>query len=219
MIKDKDIYRLRAMEILKGRIAGMSIQQLAEKFNCHPDTIVRSTAWAKREGLVESYENKIISDLVPEAMKVYMETLAADDEGNRGADAFFAAKDVMDKLFKLGDRFQVKETAQEAHGLTQYLAEKRQKAASEPKVVQGKVIESDAGKNKSTTGTATVEYATSRTVANNWPDEENGANSRHYGDNQSSISTPERVSYDIPDESLPAAIPEQIDEQDDETGT
>lgn len=141
-LKAKDLYRLRAMDMLRCRIKGLSRAQIAEEYNCSIDTVERSLTYARREGLVQAYENRVIGDLVPKAIQVYMEKLE-----EKGGDEFFAAKDVMDKLFKMGDRFQTKETVKEEMGLKQYLAEKAQKESEinnqAPKTVEGKIIDAE----------------------------------------------------------------------------
>lgn len=161
------IYRLRAMEILKYRIHGESIAKLAERFDCHEDTIHRSLKWAMREGLVEDYENKVIGELVPKALTVYLDKLTETESGEFKDDAFFAAKDVLDKLFKLGDRFQVKETAEKDAGLRQYLAEKKMDAtaaaaAAAPRFVKGQVI--DVSARPAAIPAATIPMATQPVV-------------------------------------------------------
>jgi hypothetical protein len=137
----KDIYRVRAMEMISMRIQGQTVAQIATHFNCHKDTVLRSLAYAEREGLVRQYENDIVQNLVPEASQVYMAKLL---EGNE-----YVAKDVIDKVFKLGERFAVKEAKQEEQTLAAYLDEVRLKTV-DGQVVRGNTPESPEGAHENT---------------------------------------------------------------------
>lgn len=96
-----ELYKLRAMKILDMTLTGHSMEAVAKHFNIHPDTVRRSLVYARREGLTLKYEEQILQDLVPEAMRVYRDKLSEGDA--------YVAKDVLDKVQKLGERFAAKE--------------------------------------------------------------------------------------------------------------
>ena len=132
-------YRLRAMKILERRIqSGLTQQELANEFGVSIDTIQRSLAYARREGLTIQYEEQILSDLVPTAIKVYRDKL---NEGDA-----FVAKDVLDKMAKLGDRFAAKEETAQELSLKAYLDSKK--------------LEAKEKKDNGTSGTNSTETTT-----------------------------------------------------------
>lgn len=117
-----ELRRLRAMKALELRLAGVRMNDIAAELNCSIDTVQRYVDWARREGLTDEYEARIISNLVPKAIRTYEKLLDSDDP--------FVAKDVIDKLIKLGDRYQAKQTAKEEQGLAAYIAAKKDRAPS-----------------------------------------------------------------------------------------
>lgn len=119
ILNSPDLRRLRAMEMLQMRIANRSIGQIAEHFQCSVNTVSRALEWAEREGLVKQYENEIIQRLVPKAIALYEKRMEGDD-----ADPY-VAKDIIDKLIKLGDRFERRQQQQEELGVRGYIANKR----------------------------------------------------------------------------------------------
>lgn len=111
------VYRIRAMEMLTMSIQGFSRAEIAEKFRCSVDTVYNCLNWAVRQGLAQQYENEIIGALAPMAIEIYKEKMKNDRDG-------YVAKDVLDKLVKLGERFEFREAAVEQIGLKGYIAQK-----------------------------------------------------------------------------------------------
>ncbi len=138
-LHQQDLYRIRALKILEMRLAGAKMAEIAKTMNVHVNTVLASIKWASREGITQELEARFLSNLVPDAMKVYKAKLA---EGNE-----FVAKDVIDKMIKLGDRFQEKLDKQEDRGLQAYVANIKGVARPTPRVIditaEKKVI--DAG--------------------------------------------------------------------------
>ena len=118
-IRNEGIYRLRAMEMLQMKVRGMGDVAIGKEFGVSDQTVQRSLAYAAREGLVKQYENQLISDLIPEAIRVYKAKLTEENDP-------YVAKDIIDNLIKLGDRFQLQEAKQEEMTLSAYLDSKQQ---------------------------------------------------------------------------------------------
>jgi hypothetical protein len=117
-LRNPQLYEARAMQILSLKVQhGYTHKQIAAQMNISVDTVERSLTWAARQGLTKQYENAIIERLVPKAVSIYEQQL---DKGDP-----FVAKDIIDKLFKLGERFDRREATQEGQTLHAYLAEKR----------------------------------------------------------------------------------------------
>jgi hypothetical protein len=108
-----EMYRLRAMAMVEMRVANHTIKDIAKAFGCSPTTVMSSLDYARNEGLTKHFEQQIISRLVPEAIRVYKKRLAADDPK--------IAMDVIDKLVKLGDRFNQNQQFREEQDLKGYI--------------------------------------------------------------------------------------------------
>lgn len=109
------------MEMVRCRVAGMNIEAVVTQFKCSYDTVRRSLAYAAREGLMREYENQIIGDLIPAAIKVYQKKLLEEEDP-------YVAKHVLDIAMKLGDRFHASEMreAEAEKSLSDYLDELRE---------------------------------------------------------------------------------------------
>lgn len=57
----------------------MSNTQVAKEFHVSTKTIEREIDWAKRQGLVATYEDQILNELVPEAIGAFRKALANGD--------------------------------------------------------------------------------------------------------------------------------------------
>lgn len=108
------IRRVRAMKMLEMRVAGHTMDAIAAEFNCHPDTVARNLDWAAREGLLQKTEEDIISKLVPEAIRVYTDALAKNNDT-------FVAKDVLTHAMKIADRLAARKEHEEDLSLNAWL--------------------------------------------------------------------------------------------------
>ncbi len=127
-LRDPALYRARAMEILKMRILGQTNATIGKHFGIGTVTVDKSLAYAVREGLTKKYEESILEELVPMAIKVYKKKLEADND--------YAAKDVLDKLFQLGDRFDKRAAKVEEISLEAELKNRREKGIGGRKVAE-----------------------------------------------------------------------------------
>lgn len=75
-MRDPDIRRLRALAMLHRRMANISRAAIAEEFNVLPATVDKEMDWAKKQGLIQNYENQILNDLVPDAIKTVKAAVA-----------------------------------------------------------------------------------------------------------------------------------------------
>lgn len=160
-LRDPELQRARAMAMLKMRMRGLNYAEIAQHFDCSIDTVQRAMSWANRNGLAREYEQSILTDLVPEALKVYSKELA---NGN-----IRVAKDVLDKMVSLGERFEKREQVQEAQSLGAYLAEKRMALQQRDK----------KGDNETTTQEGFV---------STYLDDLAGSDAKHVGSGQSQVA-------------------------------
>lgn len=61
------------------RIHGASNSDIAQEFKVSKDTVERSLSFAKRAGLVTQFEDQILQDLVPEAIKAFKKAMENGD--------------------------------------------------------------------------------------------------------------------------------------------
>ncbi len=120
-LQKNEVYRARAIAFLQRRIMGHSFAEIAKEFKCSEQTVIRSMQWVKKEKIVESYERSLLN-LVPEAIKVYEDKLINEKDP-------YVAKDLLDKLVKLGDRYGQQLEGKQNRGLAAYLQEQKLKHA------------------------------------------------------------------------------------------
>lgn len=77
-INSQTIKRLRATQMLSLRLEGNTIKDIAGKFNCSVDTVIRQLRWAEQNGLVDEATDKIIKDLVPLAHRALEQSLTSE---------------------------------------------------------------------------------------------------------------------------------------------
>jgi hypothetical protein len=78
-LRDKDLRRLRALSMLQRRLAGMSRSEIAAEFNVKPTTVDNEMDWARKQGLLVNYENQILDQLVPGAIKAVAAAIGKGD--------------------------------------------------------------------------------------------------------------------------------------------
>lgn len=120
LLKDPVEYRARALRMLELRVhSNMSIQEIATHFRVSVDTVERSLRFAKKEGMVDDLEARVVDELGELALEAYRTKLTADDPD------MYVAKDVLDKIFKLGERHENRTTQAAEMSLRAYLEQKR----------------------------------------------------------------------------------------------
>jgi hypothetical protein len=64
-----NLRKLRALAILQRRMANTSLAEIGREFNVTATTVAKEIQWAERQGLLESYEQQILAELVPDSIK------------------------------------------------------------------------------------------------------------------------------------------------------
>lgn len=90
------------------------MEQIGNEFGCSPDSVARQLKWAAREGLIEDHEERILNDLVPEALRIYSEKMKNDNDA-------YLARDVLMILTKLGERVAARREHVEEMTLSAYM--------------------------------------------------------------------------------------------------
>lgn len=71
-MRNPAIRKLRALRIIEQRILGQSLAAIGASLDIERDTVMAELSWAKRQGLMETLENRILDELGPasiDAMK------------------------------------------------------------------------------------------------------------------------------------------------------
>lgn len=112
-------YYYRALRMLELKISGNDNKQIAKRFQVTEKTVKDSLDFAIKQGVVEDLEQKIIKELVPQAIEVYREAL------NSPSHKVDVAKDLLTKLVQIGTRSSKQQQHREQLGLKAYLDAKR----------------------------------------------------------------------------------------------
>jgi hypothetical protein len=121
-LNDPDLRRLRVMQVIQRRLQAMPIKDIAKELNIHPDTVDNDIAWAKKHGLLETLEQRLLGTIAQKTLNVIEAHL---DMGNLDA-----AKEGMKFIIHANQQKARREEKQEDRDfdLEQYLAEKRRGA-------------------------------------------------------------------------------------------
>jgi hypothetical protein len=133
IVRDEDVRRLRALEMIQMRMVGKTVAEVAMTFNCDTDTVWRTIKWAGKNGIIDTAESTILDTLVPKALKVYE---AALDNGDT-----FAAKHIIDKLSEMAERADRRRDKGEDRMLEVWMKEREEKKR---RANQGRTTKSDA---------------------------------------------------------------------------
>ena len=81
---NRGLRRIRALEIIRKRtLLNASREEIAANLNVSRDTVQRELLWATREGVMQTFEDRILSELIPLAMDRAVTELKS---GKAGAD-------------------------------------------------------------------------------------------------------------------------------------
>lgn len=78
-LKDPDLRRARAIQMLALRVKGFSVREIAAQYKVHPITVERTLTYAKQARLMADYEDQILRELVPEAITAFKTALQGGD--------------------------------------------------------------------------------------------------------------------------------------------
>ena len=75
-MRNPDLRRVRALAMMQRRMANISLSDIAQEFNVKAITVSNELAWAKKQGLIENYQQQLLNELVPEAIKTVKVAIA-----------------------------------------------------------------------------------------------------------------------------------------------
>lgn len=78
-LHDPALRKLRALRIIEQRIIGMSLKQIGLGLGIEALTVSDEINWAKRQGLMDTLENQILSELVPAAIGAAKKAMDSGD--------------------------------------------------------------------------------------------------------------------------------------------
>jgi hypothetical protein len=136
-LEDAALHRIRALGIVQRRIEAVSINEIAKEFNIHPDTVDNDIKWAKKQGLLETLEQRLLGSIANKTLAVV--------EAHLDLGSLDAAKEGMKAILHASQQKARREEKQEKRefDLDDYLREKRRGSidVSATEVPTGEVAE------------------------------------------------------------------------------
>lgn len=130
------LYRLRALKMIELRLKGISLVAIGKEFGVSDQTVARSLKWAETNGLIESFEDQILNELVPAAMKTLKEAMVDGKNADVALEVFKGIG-----LFKKHSDKTVQANPGGEESLESYLSRKRESAAALPPKPEVRVLE------------------------------------------------------------------------------
>jgi len=119
-LKDPQLRKLRRQQIVMSRVLGLKNEAIGKVFGLAPNTIAQEIRLAKKDGTLDDLNQRILDDLVPDAIAVYKKKLLDEDDA-------FVAKDVLKHLDRLTARKDTKEQQEHVqYSMQAYIESKRQ---------------------------------------------------------------------------------------------
>jgi hypothetical protein len=119
-VQDPAIRKLRRQQIVMSKVMGLTNKHIGKVFGLAAGTIAHEINMAKKDGTLDDLNQRILDELVPDAIAVYKKKLLEEDDA-------FVAKDVLKHLERLTTRKDDKESRQEAqYSMQAYIEQKRQ---------------------------------------------------------------------------------------------
>ncbi len=97
MIRNPALRRARVAQVITKRLAGESMQKIANDLNLNHDTIRKDMKYATQHGMIESLEDRVLNELVPLAIDTFIHKMKEDHDP-------FVAKTVLEQLARLSTR-------------------------------------------------------------------------------------------------------------------
>lgn len=106
--------------MIERRLKNVSLVAIGKEFGVSDQTVARSLKWAEKNGLIESFEDQILNDLVPTAMKTLKEAMETGKDAQVALEVFKGIG-----LFKKHSDKTVATSSGESEDLESYLRNKR----------------------------------------------------------------------------------------------
>jgi transposase-like protein len=79
-LRDPDLQRAQALAMAQDRIAGLSIAEVARKYNVHPHTVENRFKLLRREELLEKAVERVVERLLESSMEAYEDLITQTDD-------------------------------------------------------------------------------------------------------------------------------------------
>lgn len=97
MLRNPALRRARVAKVIQQRLLGDSMATIATNLNISHDTVKTDLAYAKQHGMIDSLEDRVLSELVPLAIDTFKHKMLEDHDP-------FVAKTVLEQLARLSSR-------------------------------------------------------------------------------------------------------------------
>jgi hypothetical protein len=148
-VHDPELKRLRAIAMMRARIAGNSINRVAEMFQVSDATVERVLSYAKRAGLLVEHGDTILQRMVPLAESAIIDVLK-DKEVDKVEKAKIALK-LYEGTGLLGNKGAPAGVNSGDSELASAMRELREKAKLQEQTIEGQILE-DAAQRLLTAG-------------------------------------------------------------------
>lgn len=132
-VHDPKIRKLRRQQMVMAKVMGLPTQKISEMFNLSRHTVNYEINMAKKDGTLEALNERIITELVPDAIDLYLRKMREEDDA-------FVAKDVLKHLERLTNRKDEKEKSQQMqYSMEAYIKSKQQLPSGETVTIEQRV--------------------------------------------------------------------------------
>lgn len=132
-LHDPKLRKLRRQQIVMSKVMGLSSKRIGKVFNLSTYTVNHEINMAKKDGTLEQLNERILEELVPDAIALYKKKMLEEDDA-------FVAKDVLKHLDRLTARKDEKEKqTQVQYSMEAYIKSKQQLPSGEFVTIEQKV--------------------------------------------------------------------------------
>jgi transposase len=132
-LNDPKLRKLRRQQMVMAKVMGLPTKKISEMFNLSTHTVNHEINMAKKDGTLEALNERIINELVPDAIDLYLKKMREEDDA-------FVAKDVLKHLERLTNRKDEKEKAQQVqYSMEAYIKSKQQLPSGETVTIEQRV--------------------------------------------------------------------------------
>ena len=130
---DPKIRKLRRQQLVMAKVMGLPTDKISEMFNISRHTVNHEINMARKDGTLEALNERIINELVPDAIELYLKKMREEDDA-------FVAKDVLKHLERLTNRKDEKEKQQQVqYSMEAYIKSKQQLPSGETVTIEQRV--------------------------------------------------------------------------------
>lgn len=143
VLRDPAAQRVRALQMLEFKIRkAATVEEIADEFNVHPNTVKRALSFAKKADLITAAEDRILQNLVPEAEKALLAGLQSTDSPIKAAELALKLLEGFVPALKKKQGPAANASGGVVDELERYISALRADTSDQPPAVEGQVVQS-----------------------------------------------------------------------------